>query len=280
MPEGRILLKAISQSKKLSRLKTDGARLLYSWIIPQVDINGCFSGDAHVINSIVFTRLGRSVETIEEYLQDLEGQKLILRYEANGDIFILVPNFKEKQPKLRPDHEAKPTIPLPNKEQLEAYSNQTTTQLQPKDDQTTSIDGTSKVKESKVNKDMRISSATPALLFPLRDGTDYPLELAKISQYEKTYRNIDVPQELTNCLQWDIDNAEQRKTKTGILKHINFWLNRASKDKGPGIQAGIEHDDTAVEEARKDKEEYDPGKARANLERLAALGEKATKRVL
>lgn len=118
-------------------------------------------------------------------------------------------------------------------------------------------------------KDMRISSAAPALLFPLKDGSEYPLELAKISQYEKTYRNINVPQELRNCLQWDIDNPDERKTKKGILKHINFWLNGASKDKGPPIQKGIDPGDKAVMEARENKEEYDPIKAREKIRELA-----------
>ena len=68
MPVGRILLKSISQSKKLSRLNTHGARLLFSWLIPSLDKNGCFSGEANVIKGLIFTRLNDSDEEIEEYL--------------------------------------------------------------------------------------------------------------------------------------------------------------------------------------------------------------------
>lgn len=38
MAEGRMLKKNISQSKKLALLKNDSARLLYTWILPHLDI--------------------------------------------------------------------------------------------------------------------------------------------------------------------------------------------------------------------------------------------------
>lgn len=113
MPSGRILLKSISQSKKLSLLKTDGARLLYTWLIPHLDVNGCFSGDPHVIRGQILTRLGKSLDDIKRYLTDIENNDLIKLYESNGDIFLQVPDFLDKQPNINPEREAKPSIPLP-----------------------------------------------------------------------------------------------------------------------------------------------------------------------
>lgn len=118
MPIGRILLKSISESKKLSILKTDGARLLYTWLIPHLDINGCHSGDSMVIRGKIFTRLIKSIKTVEGYLQDLENTGLIIRYEVNGDVFLNYPDFVEKQPKLNPEREGKVTIIPPTQEQL------------------------------------------------------------------------------------------------------------------------------------------------------------------
>lgn len=125
MPIGRILLKAVSDSRKISELKSDGARLLYTWIIAHLDINGCYSGDSQVINGKIFTRLKKSIKTIESYLKDLEENQLILRYQVNGDMFLNVPDFVEKQPHLNPDREAKTNNPLPSKELLQSYSGQT-----------------------------------------------------------------------------------------------------------------------------------------------------------
>jgi hypothetical protein len=113
MPRGRILLRAVSDSHKLSLLKTDTARLLYSWLIPHVDYNGNFSGDAEFVRNQVFKRLRKTEKEVEDCLADLEDKGLILRYEANGDKFLHVVLFVEKQPHLNPDRESEATIPLP-----------------------------------------------------------------------------------------------------------------------------------------------------------------------
>ena len=275
MPEGRILLKRISQSKKLPNLKTDGARLLYSWLNSHLDINGCFSGDAHIINSMVFTRLRRSVETIEEYLQDLESQKLILRYEANGDLFLIYPDFTEKQPKLRPDHEAKGTILLPTKEQLEAYYNQTPTQLQPKDDQTTSFVRTSKVKESKVNI---YSSSFNKIFWP-----EWPNRVSR-KQAEKAWSKLDLSDDSINEIMTGLRNQikeHKRRLDNGVWcpnwPNPATWINgeRWKDEVEEGQAQGIE-ENTAVEEAREDVSHRDLGKARTKIAELA-IG--ATKRI-
>jgi len=139
MPQGRIVLKRICQSKKLALLKTDGARLLYTWLLPNVDINGCFSGDADVIKGQIFTRLRKSAKTIESYLQDMHNVGLIIWYESNGDMFLHIPDFVEKQPSLNPNKESKSTIPMPTPDQLRSNSGVTPPKVKQ-----------SKVKQSKV----------------------------------------------------------------------------------------------------------------------------------
>jgi len=118
MPQGRIVLKLICQSRKLANLKTDGARLLYTWLIPNVDVNGCFSGDVDVIRGQIFTRLKKSRATVASYLTDLEQNKLIIRYEANGDFYLQIPDFVDKQPSLNPNKEGKTNIPIPSQDLL------------------------------------------------------------------------------------------------------------------------------------------------------------------
>lgn len=158
MPEGRIILKSISQSKKLASLKTDAARLLYTWLIPHLDVNGCFYGDAVTINALIFTRLNKKPEKIEEYLKDLEANGLIIRYEVNGDLFLTVPDFRQKQPRLNPDREAKPTIPPYKPEWKNTNQDQLLTNSGVTPDQLQSNSNTSKVKVSKVNN--RVSKDT------------------------------------------------------------------------------------------------------------------------
>lgn len=116
------MLKRICQSRKLAALKTDGARLLYTWLIPNLDINGCFSADPEIIKGQIFTRLKIGTAKIESYLQDLSQNGLAYIYNSNGDMYLCVPDFVEKQPHLNPEREAIPHMPPPTPEELQTYS--------------------------------------------------------------------------------------------------------------------------------------------------------------
>ncbi len=116
------MLKRICQSRKLAELKSDGARLLHTWLLPNVDINGCFSGDAEVIKGQIFTRLKKPTKTIQSYLHDLNNTGLIVWYKSNGDDYLWIPDFVDKQPSLNPEREAEPTIPMPTPDQLQSKS--------------------------------------------------------------------------------------------------------------------------------------------------------------
>ena len=194
---------------------------------------------------------------IDKLLNELLEKDLISKYSLNGKDYAYIPTFlKHQKPHVR---EAVSNLPAPTK--AEPRTDLGNGEAQPR-------------RPDSLNPDIPIKDmqVSPALLFPLKDGTDYPLELAKISEYEKTYGSkIDVQFELKECLQWDIDNPDDRKTEKGILRHINFWLNRAVKDKSLGLQPGIEPDNTALEEAREDREQHDPIKAREKIRELALM---------
>ena len=111
-------------------------------------------------------------------------------------------------------------------------------------------------------------------MFVLRDGSYYELGPKKIEQYKQTYQRIDVIQELKNCAQWDIDNPGKRKTKTGILRHINAWLAKANKDKGY-ISKAPEPDTESEEYRKKILQQFTPEQLAANRKKLAAIS-KAT----
>ncbi len=207
MPVGRIILKSISESKKLSRVKTDGARLLYTWLLTHLDVNGCFSGDPVVINGQVFTRLNKSIETIETYLRDLEENRLIIVYTANGDDFLFVPDFVEKQPQLRPDREGKPRIPIPTPDQLLSNSRPTPAQV--------------KLSKVKLSKDIWSNSFKTF-------WEVYPQKKAK-QDAEKAFRKINPDEKLLEVM---IEKLEQFKISKEWMKdngefipHAATWLN-------------------------------------------------------
>jgi len=63
----------------------------------------------------------------------------------------------------------------------------------------------------------------------LRDNSEFQITEEKILEYQKAYPNINVEHELRMLCQWNIDNPGKRKTKIGILRHINSWLMATQK---------------------------------------------------
>jgi len=112
MPEGRMLKKQISISKTLPELKSDSARLLYTWLIPHLDVEGRFSADPDVVKGHVVPRLKMTKKKIWDYLQDMAEKGLIILYEADGDYYLEFTVF-EKHQIIRKDREADSKIPSP-----------------------------------------------------------------------------------------------------------------------------------------------------------------------
>ena len=213
MPVGRMVLKSISESKKLSKLKTDGARLLYTWLLTHLDVNGCFSGDPIVINGQVFTRLNKSIQTIQEYLNDLQQNGLIILYSANGDDFLFVPDFTAKQPQLRPDREGKPRIPIPTPEQLQTSSRPTPAQV--------------KLSKVKLSKDNARAREEVSLFNAFWE--EYPKKVSK-QEAQKAFEKINPDQELLDKMLTSIRSSKKTQEwldKGGqFIPHPATWLNK------------------------------------------------------
>ena len=59
MAEGRMLKRNISESRRLAELKTDQARLLWTWIIPFLDSEGRSYASAEMIKGKSAVEIGR-----------------------------------------------------------------------------------------------------------------------------------------------------------------------------------------------------------------------------
>lgn len=125
MARGRMLNKSVSASFKFNQLPDDTCRLLATWIIPHLDKNGVFYGDAGLVRSQVFPlRDDLSNAQVEAYLRaiegvaDDEGGHIMVRFKAKGRTWQYWPGFDDNQIGLRKDREgtAYPTPPgyVPN----------------------------------------------------------------------------------------------------------------------------------------------------------------------
>jgi len=122
MARGRMLNKKICRDLDVHNLSDDTCRLLFSWLIAHLDKEGRTYGDPTIVKSNVFPRrTDLSIETIENYIIELDYACLIFRYENNGDLYIWFPGFDENQVGLRKDREPDSEIPPPTNEQLAEF---------------------------------------------------------------------------------------------------------------------------------------------------------------
>jgi len=73
----------------------------------------------------------------------------------------------------------------------------------------------------------QVEQSLPIIAIPLADKTEFSITNAQIKQWEELYPGIDVLQTLRHIRAWNLANPKKRKTKSGILKHINYWLSKA-----------------------------------------------------
>lgn len=66
-----------------------------------------------------------------------------------------------------------------------------------------------------------------SFVWVLNDGSKWILPKSQLETFKTLYPAIDVEQELRNSIGWNLTNQKNRKTKSGIGKHINTWLSNA-----------------------------------------------------
>jgi hypothetical protein len=112
MATGRMLKRNISESRRLSELKSDSARLLWTWIIPYLDSEGRFFATPAMIKGKVVPRLNTfTLKNIPRYLRDMADVGLIILYEVDGEKILEYRKFSEFQ-KIVKDREAR-SLPAP-----------------------------------------------------------------------------------------------------------------------------------------------------------------------
>ena len=71
------------------------------------------------------------------------------------------------------------------------------------------------------------SSSQVAMLLPLADKSEYPINECCIEQFKPLYPGIDVRAECLKAKAWLIANPTRAKTKAGIMRFLNHWLAKA-----------------------------------------------------
>ena len=192
----------------MAGLSSDTVRLLYTWMLSHLDVNGNFYADPVMVNNLVFTRLGHSVKTISTALDELSDKRLIVRYQINGEAYLNYPDFLEKQLNVRPLREGVPDIPELTPESLQTNSGVTPTQVKVK------------VKVKVKNKDI----VNPDFEIFWKA---YPRKVNKREAQDK-WEKVSLPtiEFLLNAIELQKKSEQWMEADGKYIPHPTTWINR------------------------------------------------------
>jgi len=90
-------------------------------------------------------------------------------------------------------------------------------------DSTTQTATSQRKKTTKTNTELPEEEKTE-FVFPLIGEEEFTLSKTDLARFEKYYLGINVQEQLRACIAWNFANPKNRKTRAGILRHINTWL--------------------------------------------------------
>lgn len=62
---------------------------------------------------------------------------------------------------------------------------------------------------------------------PLKNGDDYVVTENDVKEFEQLYPGIDIDAQMRKALAWLTNNKQKQKTKRGMPRFLNGWINRA-----------------------------------------------------
>jgi hypothetical protein len=175
---------------------------------------------------------------IGQWLGKLIEAGFVLPYAINGTTYLKLPTFLEHQSPHHTEKESRIPDPQPD-DIIKDFS----------------INGELTVKTRLTNESRTVSlhrSAIPHSVIRIQDSGnqesvaaiplvgnqgEYPITQEMVDEWQKLFPAIDVMQVLNEIRAWNLANPKNRKTKSGVLRHITGWMTKQqNRAKGEGKQ--------------------------------------------
>ena len=196
MAEGRMLKRVITTSTRLAALKNDTNRLIYTWIIPFLDVEGRLSADPRIIKGCVCPLLDHvTLKIINNSLADMAENDLIVLYQIGNNKYLQLQRFSKHQT-LRDGRERKSDIPPPTDGLPTEYRRSTAQQ--------------GKLREGKLIEDKGNGDGAAPFILPTKE------EIQESSDPK---------------LEEDIGKVCQRLYEDKIFPEVNVFKNKMRKNK-------------------------------------------------
>jgi hypothetical protein len=164
---------------------------------------------------------------MEKTLELLCSNGFVVKFKIDGKDYGHIPKFEDHQRITGKEAEQPKKYPTPPREAAEKQPGNIR--------ETPGIPGREgKGREGNGSKPLAASpsGSTAVVGIPLNDGSEYGVTQEQVDEFAKLYPVVDVPQTLNEIRGWNLAHPQRRKTKRGILGHINSWLSK-EQNRGP-----------------------------------------------
>jgi hypothetical protein len=221
-----MLNKKISLNKAINTLSDDTSRLLFTWTIAHLDVEGRVPGDPCILKAWVVPRLTHiTEEMVRECIHEWHNKDLIIWYEANDDLWIQFPEFDKNQPNLRKDREEPSNIPAPEEGRIIEENMQESCRS---DAGATQEELPVKRREEKRSKEKKNLPAKPANE-PQWDDLEKNIEDACLSQLNDPSQQYDYGKERKHVKQIG-QRARNKDSPEEFIKQIFETLYRLKRE--------------------------------------------------
>lgn len=210
----RILREGILTSHRVDRL-SEGAELFYRRLMSRLDDYGRCEAHAELLRTACFPlRVDRvRAKHINSWLSECEKSALIVVYESGGKRYIQALDWKQQV-------RSPSKCPAPDEQMIRKCIADAHLDVV--------VGVVEGVGEDSVER--KALSAPEAVngdavcWIPLNDGTEFGVSKLFAEELAKLYPQVDVPQTLNEIRGWNVTHPKKRKTRSGVVGHINTWM--------------------------------------------------------
>lgn len=214
----RILREGILTSHRVDSL-SESAELFYRRLMSRLDDHGRCEAHPELLRTSCYPLRVDKVKAkqIVAWLGECEKAGLLVTYKAFGKSFIQAIDWRQQA-------RSESKCPAPDEQLLRRCTA----------DAHLVVGGgvVEDVGEIAVSA-LALPAAEVVCNIPLNDGTEFGVRKELAQELEKLYPKVDVPQTLNEIRGWNLANPQKRKTKRGVVSHINAWM---SKEQNRGAQ--------------------------------------------
>ena len=220
----RIIKETICTSEDIAALSPN-AEILFYRLLVKADDYGTYYGNPSIIKNTCFPLISDDikVEQVKSWISELAKVGLVIYYEAaDGKSYVKLSKW-DKHQQIRAKKPKYPPFDDSCKQLISSDSKCPRNPIQSNTESNPIIDSTE-------------SQAPSVLTLPLNDGSEYPITQLDIDEWQQTFPNVDVPQQMLAMRLWLKDNPTRRKTKKGIRRFVTNWLDREQNRGGSRTQ--------------------------------------------